>query len=105
MNKKDLYLRRQYTARRGGYKKRYKIPFFALQRERRNLNPKWNNWGDQSHFGSGAHLNEFHLDKQEARKDGHKIERRASTLNKNFRRAQNPMKDRRRYWKKEREEL
>ena len=106
MNKKELYLRRQHTARRGGYKKRVNVPLFKLQKQRQIKNPKYWKWGDLGHIKGESHVNtEFYLHKQEARKDAHDTLRKASTLNKNFRRSQNPIKHRRKYWKKEREEL
>lgn len=106
MNKKDLYVRRNYTARRGGQKKRKNIPLFQLQKKRRKLVPKYAKWGDLSQITGGTHIsNAFWLNESNPRQEAHEVERKASTLNKNYRRKQNPHKDRRKYWEKEREEL
>lgn len=103
MNKKDLYIRRNYTARRGGQKKRKNVPLFQLQKKRRELVPKYAKWGDLSQIGGGYHLSKYWLNEPKPRQQAHETERKASSLNKNFRRKQNPMKHRRKYWQKERD--
>ncbi len=105
MNKKELYIRRNYTARRGGQKKRNNVDLFKLQKKRRELVPKHAKFGDLSLITGGTHLSKYWLELAGDRQEAHEIERDASTLNKNPRRQQNPMKHRRKYWKKEREEL
>ena len=67
--------------------------------------PNYAKFGDLALITGGTHLTKFMLDEVEGRQEAHQLERNASTLNKNPRRQINPMKHRRKYWQKEREEL
>lgn len=98
MDMKERYRRRNYTSRRGGHKQRSGIPIRVLQKKRRDLVPKYAKWGDLSLVrGDGAGISYPQLD-QIPRREAHQAEKDASTLQKNYRRTINTVRDRRKYW-------
>lgn len=105
MNAKDLYIRRQYFARRGFNWKRRGTFMAELIKHKRELVPKHAKWGDFQAWHRGAVQKGMETFSNQVRRDYHLEEKKKSRLNKNFRRRQNPMKDRRKYWKKERDKL
>jgi len=99
MNKKDLYVRRQYIGRRGAVPRRRSTPYAKDKRRRRELVPKWAKWGDQSHQGhKSTHYQGYDIMKD--LRDGHTEEKKLNRNRKNFRRTQHAIKDKRKYWDK-----
>jgi len=102
MNKKDLYLRRQYLNRRGAVPIRRSTPYSKDKRKRRELVPKYSKWGDQTHHGlpevwySGYEI-------IEDLREGHNEEKKRNRNRKNFRRTTHPIKDQRKYWQNKKE--
>ncbi|MHA2402348.1 MAG: hypothetical protein ACXADH_05095 [Candidatus Kariarchaeaceae archaeon] len=99
----ELYEHKQFASRRGANKKRKHTRFDKERKKRRENLPKWAKDGYPDYMNEAAYY-----DKQfptEPRRKGHQRERDKSVLNKNKKRNNNPVKDRRKYWKPIRQDL
>lgn len=98
MDKKEQYLKRNNTARRGGMKERTGTAHARVRRARREHIPKWSKWGSEAPLN----WNSFETGPRRA---AHEKEKELSTLNKNYRRNENPVTKRRKYWKPQRDPI
>jgi hypothetical protein len=103
MKEKNFYTRKQYISRRGANKERTHTGMYKDRKKRREHLPKWAKSGYPDFMGEAAFYPQQFPTKP--RREGHQRERDLSINQKNKRRNENPVKFRRKYWKKIRQDL
>lgn len=104
MDKEDRYAVKNFIARRGGAKERKFTGHKVFQKKKRKLIPRYAKFGG-GRFGESPFPLDFVFYDTAPRRQSHEKERSLDTQGKNFRRSINTNRNRRKYWKPQRDKL